>query len=77
MFGGMGKNFGGLQVCFFYRLESRKQKTAPDLYVLCYSTLTFTVENKMGNSHKRGWSHLRLNINDGDIPFPKDLSIYQ
>ena len=26
--------------------------------------LTFTVENKMGNSHKRGWSHFKLNIND-------------
>ena len=25
---------------------------------------TFTVENKMGNSHKRGWSHFKLNIND-------------
>ena len=24
--------------------------------------LTFTVENKMGNSHKRGWSHFKLNI---------------
>ena len=39
--------------------------------------LTFTVENKMGNSHKRGWSHFRLNINDWDIPFPKILRIYQ
>ena len=26
--------------------------------------LIFTVENKMGNSHKRGWSHFKLNIND-------------
>ena len=26
--------------------------------------LTFTVENKMGNPHKRGWSHFKLNIND-------------
>ena len=26
--------------------------------------LTFTVENKMGSSHKRGWSHFKLNIND-------------
>ena len=24
--------------------------------------LTLTVENKMGNSHKRGWSHFKLNI---------------
>ena len=39
--------------------------------------LSFTVENKMGNSHKRGWSHFKLNINDWDIPFPKILRIYQ
>ena len=39
--------------------------------------LSFTVENKMGNSHKRGWSHFKLNINDWDIPFPKSLRIYQ
>ena len=26
--------------------------------------LTFTVENKMGNSHKRGWPHFKLKIND-------------
>ena len=25
---------------------------------------TFTVENKMGNSHKREWSYFKLNIND-------------
>ena len=25
---------------------------------------TLTVENKMENSHKRGWSHFKLNIND-------------
>ena len=24
--------------------------------------LTFTVENKMENSHKRGWSHFKVNI---------------
>ena len=39
--------------------------------------LTFTVEKKMGNSHKRGWSHFKLNINDWDIPFSKFLRIYQ
>ena len=38
---------------------------------------TFTVENKMGYSHKRGWSHFKLDINDWDIPFPKILRIYQ
>ena len=37
----------------------------------------FTVENKMRNSHKRGWSHLKRNINVGEIPFPKILRIYQ
>ena len=39
--------------------------------------LSFTVENEMGNSHKRGWSHFKHNINDWDIPFPKFLRIYQ
>ena len=39
--------------------------------------LTFTIENKMGNSHKRGWSRFKLNINDWDISFPKILRIYQ
>ena len=23
----------------------------------------FTVENKMGNSHKKAWSHFKLNMN--------------
>ena len=39
--------------------------------------VSFTVENKIRNSHKRGWSHFKLNINDWDIPFPKTLRIYQ
>ena len=39
--------------------------------------LTFNVENKMGNSHKRGRSHFKLNINYWDIPSPKILRIYQ
>ena len=39
--------------------------------------LSFTVENKMENSHKRGWSHFRLKINDWDIPFPKILRVCQ
>ena len=39
--------------------------------------LTFFLENKMGNSHKRGWSHFKLNLNDWDNPFPKILRIYQ
>ena len=38
--------------------------------------LTFTLENKMRNSHKRGSSHFKININDWDIPFPKILRIY-
>ena len=42
-----------------------------------FPNLTFTVENKMGNSHKRVWSHFKLNINDWDILFPKILGIYQ
>ena len=43
---------------------------------LC-SNLSFTVENKMENSHKRGWSHFKLKINDWDISFPKILRICQ
>ena len=26
--------------------------------------LSFTVENKIGNSHKKGWSHFKFTIND-------------
>ena len=37
--------------------------------------LSFTVGNKMGNSHKRGWSHFKLNIKYWGIPFPKMLRI--
>ena len=36
-----------------------------------YPYLSFTVENKMGNSYTRGWQDFRLNINYGDSPFPK------
>ena len=43
---------------------------------LCLN-LSSTVENKMGNSHKSGWLHFKLNINDWDIPFPKVLRMYQ
>ena len=39
--------------------------------------LSFTVENQMGNSHKRGWSHFKFNINDWDIPFRRSLRFYQ
>ena len=42
---------------------------------LC-SNLTFNVENKIGNSHKRGWSHSKLNIDDWDIPSPNILRTY-
>ena len=42
-----------------------------------YPNLSLTVENKIGNSHKRGWSHFKLNINDWDSPFPKVLRIIQ
>ena len=43
---------------------------------LCPS-LSFTVENKMGNSSKKGWSHFKLNINDWDILLSKISRIYQ
>ena len=39
--------------------------------------LRFTIEKKMGNSHKRGCLYFRLNILDSHIPFPKVLKIYQ
>ena len=39
--------------------------------------LSLTVDNKIGNSQKKGWSHFKLNINDWDILFPKILRIYQ
>ena len=43
---------------------------------LCPNSI-FTVENKMGNSHRKGWSHFKLNINDWDLSFPKILRTYQ
>ena len=39
--------------------------------------LSLTVENKMGNSHKKGWSHFKHNINDWGIPFLKMLRVCQ
>ena len=33
--------------------------------------LSFNVENKMGNSYKRGWRYFKLNKNYGDSPFSK------
>ena len=42
-----------------------------------YPNLSFSGENKMGNSYKRGWSHFKLNINDWGIPFLKMLKICQ
>ena len=48
----------------------------PISHLLC-PNLGATVENKMGNSQKRGRSHFKLKINDRDIPFPKILRICQ
>ena len=45
--------------------------------VMRYAKFSFTVENKMENSHKKRWSHFKLNIDDWDIPFPKVLRIYK
>ena len=39
--------------------------------------LSFTIENTMESSQKRGSSHFKLNIYDWDIPFPKVLRICQ
>ena len=83
-------SFSKIPISHLLWIENNLEKyTAPDQHFkiqmlnlwmswenLC-PNLTFTVENKMGNSHKRGWSHFKLNINDWDIPFPKILRIYQ
>ena len=39
-------------------------------------TFSFTVENKLENSHKKGWPYFKLNIDDWDIPFLKILRLY-
>ena len=39
--------------------------------------LSFTIENKMGNLHKKWPSNIKLNINDCDIQFPIISRIYQ
>ena len=39
--------------------------------------LSVTIENKMGNSLKKGLSHFKININDWDIPFPSIFRIFQ
>ena len=47
------------------------------IYVLSRLRLAFSVsvENKMENSHGKGWSNFKLNIDDLDIPLPKVLRI--
>ena len=42
-----------------------------------WTNLGITVENKMENSYKRGWSHFKLKISGWDIPFPKILRVFQ
>ena len=42
-----------------------------------WAKFSFTVENKMKNSRRKGWSHFKLNIDDWDIPFPQVLRIYE
>ena len=73
----------------FMNWEKLGNNTAPDQHFkiqmlnlwmswenLC-PNLTFFLENKKGNSHKREWPHFKLNLNDWDITFPKSLRIYQ
>ena len=43
---------------------------------LCPNSI-FTVENNIGNSHRKRWSHFKLNINDWNISLRKILRIYQ
>ena len=71
-------SFSKIPIChlFFYELGKAFKYiySAPDEHFkiqmlnlwmswenLC-PNLTFTVENKMENSHKRGWSHFKVNI---------------
>ena len=42
-----------------------------------WAKFSFTVENKMKNSRRKGWSHFKLNTDDWDIPFPQVLRIYE
>ena len=42
-----------------------------------FPNLSFTFEKKIGNWHKKRWSHFKCNINDWDISFPKVLGIKQ
>ena len=59
--------------------------TAPDQHFkipmlnlwMSWENLSFPVENKTENSHKREWSNFKLKINDSDIPFPNMLRICQ
>ena len=74
---------------FFYELEKTWKYTQPqanisksqcNLWVSwekLWPNLSFTVENKMESSHKRSWSQFQLKINDWDIPFLKNLRIFQ
>ena len=39
--------------------------------------LRFSAEKKMENLHKKGWSDVKLKLNDWDILFPKILRISQ
>ena len=45
-------------------------------WVKLYPNWSFNVENKMGNAYNKGWSDLKLNMKDCDIPFPKILETY-
>ena len=65
--------------------KNLKIYTAPDQHFkipmlnlwMSWENLSFPVENKTENSHKREWSNFKLKINDSDIPFPNMLRICQ
>ena len=44
-------------------LQNPNFESVDKLGNLC-PNLSFAVENKVGNSHKKGWSHFILSIND-------------
>ena len=55
----IGKNMHSLRS----RFQNSNVESVDELENVC-PNLSLTVENEIGNSHKRGWSHFKLNIND-------------
>ena len=70
----------GVFLCIQFECEkirTRKNSVFDTFREVLCPNLNFTVENKMRNSHKRGWSDFKFNIIDWDILFPKIVRIFQ